>query len=356
MTRVRTSARIALALLFLAPTAAAGQRARTESPHGRTRRPLVCDACHTLEGWRPLREDVSFDHRRDTGQPLTGTHADIACGGCHLDLRFAEPATPISDCAACHADVHQGRLGRDCASCHDTRSFHSAARVDAHARGVFPLTGAHERVTCESCHVSDEAGAFRRLPTDCFACHERDYRDASTIDHVAAQFQTDCRDCHGTSFWGGARFDHAAVSNGFALLGAHATLPCTSCHRRPDNALLFQPPPTGNDDCIACHRAGYTSAHGSSGYPTTCADCHNPSRWDDASFDHDQSWFPIFSGAHAGRWNRCSDCHTDPSNYVVFSCFACHSQPDMDAHHQQVNGYAYDSALCYSCHPRGRND
>ena len=37
-----------------------------------------------------------------------------------------------------------------------------------HLRTGFPLTGAHERVDCRSCHVR---GFFEGTPTRCGACH-----------------------------------------------------------------------------------------------------------------------------------------------------------------------------------------
>jgi hypothetical protein len=41
--------------------------------------------------------------------------------------------------------------------------------------------------------------------------------------------------------------------------------------------------------------------------------------------------------------------------YTVFSCVTgCHSRASTDSHHSGVNGYRYDSAACYSCHPTGR--
>ena len=47
----------------------------------------------------------------------------LACDACHK-----QPADKVKlsmECASCHTrqDVHQGRFGRDCDRCHDTRSF-----------------------------------------------------------------------------------------------------------------------------------------------------------------------------------------------------------------------------------------
>ena len=37
-----------------------------------------------------------------------------------------------------------------------------------HLRSGFPLTGAHERIDCQSCHVR---GFFEGTPTRCGVCH-----------------------------------------------------------------------------------------------------------------------------------------------------------------------------------------
>jgi hypothetical protein len=77
--------------------------------------------------------------------------------------------------------------------------------------------------------------------------------------------------------------------------------------------------------------------------------------WDGARYAaHDAAYFPIYSGAHAGRWSgRCSTCHTNPASYPTFTCLTCHQKPDMDAKHAGRTGYSYDSNACYRCHPRG---
>ena len=117
------------------------------------------------------------------------------------------------------------------------------------------------------------------------------------------------------------------------------------------------PPPAGNDDCATCHTADYESAHAGSGFPVTCVDCHGQTTWEDATFDHDASKFPIYSGEHRNEWNQCADCHRQaPVSFATFSCIDCHEhrQSEMDDEHQGENGYVYDSVFCFSCHPQGR--
>ena len=114
--------------------------------------------------------------------------------------------------------------------------------------------------------------------------------------------------------------------------------------------------------CVACHQNDYNQAndpnHVSAGFPTTCESCHTTSSWDGATFDHDGSYFPIYSGKHRNKWASCSTCHVVPSNYAVFECTVCHEhrRSEMDSEHDDVGGYVYQSQACYNCHPTGEAD
>lgn len=86
--------------------------------------------------------------------------------------------------------------------------------------------------------------------------------------------------------------------------------------------------------------------------------CHTESAWVPSSFDHDQDYFPIYSGRHNNKWDLCSECHLNSANYAVFSCIDCHehsNQTQVNGHHNGVGGYSYNSIACYSCHPNGNN-
>jgi hypothetical protein len=224
-----------------------------DNPHGPLPPGLDCSACHTPAGWRTLKPTLAFDHANVSGFALTGMHATAKCGGCHLDLRFDTPHVAQGACGSCHVDVHQGRIAGACARCHDTRSFHAVPAIALHARAGFPLSGAHLDAPCESCHRNDRAGAYTAVPQQCMACHREAYAAALMPNHMAAGFPTDCQECHATVTWqSGAAFDHAKAANGFALVGAHASLQCETCHVPPNMALRFTA--TGSDACVSCHR------------------------------------------------------------------------------------------------------
>jgi hypothetical protein len=141
------------------------------------------------------------------------------------------------------------------------------------------------------------------------------------------------------------------VAGGFALVGAHAAEPCTSCHVPPDGHVPWNP--ANQNDCVACHQADYNAEHTGSGFPTTCTNCHTVNTWTGAVFNHDASFFPIYSGNHQGKWSNCQQCHPSAGDYSVFTCLTCHSRTETDPDHLQVAGYSYDSLRCLACHPRG---
>ena len=89
-----------------------------------------------------------------------------------------------------------------------------------------------------------------------------------------------------------------------------------------------------------------------------CTTCHTSTvTWKGATFDHDQQYFPIYSGKHLQKWSTCADCHVNSSNYTVFECILCHEHSNkskVDADHQGKPGYVYKSTACYACHPTGR--
>jgi hypothetical protein len=309
-----------------------------------------CESCHDINSWT----DANFDHD-STAFPLTGAHRTAACAQCHVDGHYAGTQTA---CDACHHQDYVSAVDPnhvtanfplECETCHSTSSWDGAS-FD-HDATAFPLTGAHRAVPCTECHVG---GQFTGTDSECNACHAQDFDATTDPQHQSAGFPRTCDVCHGTIAWAPAQFDHSTTA--FPLTGAHVTVACADCHVGGQYAGT-------QSDCYACHRSDYDTtndpAHAAAGFGQDCATCHNTSGWSGASFDHDQ-WFPIGAGSkHAGRWDTCQDCHTNPANYMEYTCLSCHPHDDRantDGHHREVGGYRYDSVACYDCHPRGRGD
>ncbi|HEY6827863.1 MAG TPA: hypothetical protein VI259_13475, partial [Gemmatimonadaceae bacterium] len=333
---------VAAALTLLAVAASA--QTITASPHGEISAP--CAQCHSGDAWRPAKISRDFKHAPNRF-PLAGAHATASCGSCHKRLSFS--GTPTS-CASCHRDAHHGELGMECGRCHSSRNFLDLTVMrQAHQVSAFPLTGRHVSLDCRSCHVPSAPGqvSFISLSPTCVGCHMADYKKA-VPPHVASGFPTDCAACHSPRGWQSAAFDHSRTQ--FPLTGAHRTVACQSCHA--DNVYRGK-----STACVSCHQTDYNGttnpSHSTAHFPTDCASCHTTSAWLGAKFNHDASFFPIYSGAHAGRWSSCATCHTNPTNFAVFDCLSCHTKTQTDSQHRGRNGYVYASPNCYACHPRG---
>jgi hypothetical protein len=325
-----------------------GNYDRTTSPNHRAAGfPASCESCHDTGAWRP----ASFDHGK-TAFPLTGAHNRTGCERCHTGGRYA--GTP-KQCSSCHqADYDRttnpnhraGNLPTTCESCHHTGAWRPA-NFD-HAKTGFPLTGAHNRTTCERCHPG---GRYAGTSRQCASCHQANYDRTTNPDHRAANFPTACETCHGTNAWRPATFDHNRTA--FPLTGAHNRTGCDRCHTNGRYAGTPR-------QCAGCHQGNYdrttNPSHRAANFPTSCQDCHGTNAWRPATFDHDGREFPIYSGKHRGQWSACGDCHVNPANYKAFECILCHKHADrreMDDKHKGMSGYAYLSTACYRCHPRG---
>jgi nitrate/TMAO reductase-like tetraheme cytochrome c subunit len=122
-------------------------------------------------------------------------------------------------------------------------------------------------------------------------CHSNDYRNAKSVDHVAAGFSMECRQCHGFDDWIRA-FDHTELT-GFALVGAHSRLDCAQCHV---NGKFSGVP----SECIGCHLQNYRTTnnpnHVSGGFPQDCTLCHSTAAWTPAVFDHSKTQFALTGG------------------------------------------------------------
>jgi DnaJ-class molecular chaperone len=289
-----------------------------------------------------------FDHAT-TGYPLQGAHQTVTCQRCHGDGVYRGKSTT---CVSCHQADYNGTTNpnhrtqgfpTDCTRCHGMASFRGAS-FD-HNTTRFPLTGAHLAVNCLGCHGD---GVYAGKPTTCISCHQAQYTASTQPPHQTLSFPTTCQDCHTTAGWPGASYDHSTTQ--FPLTGAHRTVACQQCH----GDGVYRGKPT---TCVSCHLADYNGTtdpnHRTARFPTDCLTCHTTTGWTGATFNHDSQWFPIYSGAHRGRWNSCADCHTNNSNYAVFTCLTCHTRSSTDSHHSGISGYRYDSQACYTCHPRG---
>lgn len=236
-----------------------------------------CETCHDTSGWtrvRPAAVEGRFDHG-STGFSLEGSHAVAACETCHdarvvaglemVDLRFAAgsedrpfPRPVLEGCGGCHVDPHAGAFDDvagpgACEDCHGQDAWLPAAwDIERHNRqSAFALEGAHLVVPCGACH-RDPRGelVLRPAASSCSSCH------ADAEPHAGQFEDRSCSDCHSVGSYRIPRFDHEGTR--FPLEGAHADLPCASCHQAEENGaggsvVRYVPLPTR---CSDCHGGG----------------------------------------------------------------------------------------------------
>ena len=317
--------------------------ATTTPKHSTAGYPTTCDQCHSASAatWT-----ASFNHA--SLYPLVGVHATQACAACHKNNVY--PGTPTT-CVGCHLTNYNATttpnhaaagFSTACDTCHSNSAATWTASFD-HSK-YFVLAGRHLTAACTDCHKNN---VYPGTPTACYPCHQANYNATTTPNHASAGFPTTCDTCHKftDASWTLAVFNHTAL---YPLVGVHATQACAACHK---NNVYPGTPTT----CVGCHLTNYNAttnpSHAGAGFTTACDSCHKATDplWTTYVFNH--TWFPITSGRHAGH--VCSDCHNNPASYAVFSCLTCHAQATIDNSHRNRSGYRYDSAACYSCHPRG---
>jgi hypothetical protein len=276
---------------------------------------LRCESCHTDRGWKQAR----FDHDR-TVFPLLGRHAQTACRECHKSPTFHDK--PPLTCIGCHRseDVHKGRFGEKCATCHSEADW-KHLRFDHGRDTSFVLREAHRVVKCQACHTAPLYTV--KLPGTCNGCHAKD-------DVHKGRLGLRCEACHLETRWKATRFDHARDTR-YPLLGRHARLQCKACHA--DGTFREKLPM----QCMACHRKD--DVHGGQ-QGSRCESCHGETSWDSVRFDHSSARFPLL-GSHIGV--PCGRCHTTSKfKDAPSACVSCHRGDD--AHKGRLG------AVCESCH------
>jgi hypothetical protein len=319
----------------------------TDPRHGAAAFATTCENCHGTTVWTTS----TFSHSTATTFPLTGAHLALDCNSCHSDNVFKGKSTL---CYSCHQADYTGATNpahasagfpTNCETCHSTANWTSST-FNHNTSTSFPLTGAHQAVACNGCHGDN---VYKGKSTLCVSCHQTDFNGTTDPKHSAATstFVSTCESCHNTTSWTTSTFNHTTATT-FPLTGAHITLDCNSCHG--DNAYKGK-----STLCYSCHQADYNTTvvnHAAAGFNTTCETCHTTTAWSGGKYTAHDTQFPIYSGRHLGKWSSCVDCHTNTTNYAIWSCVnsSCHTNTATDSTHRSKPNAIN---LCYSCHPRG---
>jgi len=161
--------------------------------------------------------------------------------------------------------VHQKTLSNDCASCHDTQDFKGATLFN-HDQADFPLDGAHQKVTCASCHKTEMRNGkswtkYKGLSyVSCASCHK---------DVHKGEFGTNCKSCHTSDSFHkispSKGFNHSLT--GFTLEGKHDDIACKKCH---ESSSFQDFKNKKNISCVTCHKDVHEGKLGND-----CKSCHN---------------------------------------------------------------------------------
>lgn len=275
-----------------------------------------CDTCHSVDGW-----DKRIFNHSTTDFPLVHKHADLPCRACHTN-GVVEKNTSMT-CHSCHAnhDVHLGRNGKQCDSCHSPLEW-KRVNFDHAQKTGFPLMGHHKTLACTNCHV----GALTDpLPRDCASCH------AADDIHKNSDMKM-CATCHVPDNWKIInRFDHHFTT--FPLVGLHNVVACQSCHIGNQFAGT-------KTDCVSCHKQ---DDHHKGALGTQCQTCHSPNGWNLWQFDHEKhTGYPLL-GSHKDL--ACDACHapgTDPHKTSAV-CGTCHLRQDI-----HNGGFGQNCGRCHS--------
>ncbi len=242
------------------------------------------------------------------------------CEKCHLD--FSKEAQSEL-CRDCHEDIDvdvikkRGFHGnsiisdRACTDCHTDHEGRKAnivlfeAETFDHQQTDFELKGAHQNLSCDSCHEAEKK--YREVDSECVGCHKDD-------DPHKELLGKECGDCHNEKNWKKTEFDHDETD--FPLKHEHEDVACESCH--PANVSKEI-----SIECIACHRIN--DVHGGR-YGKKCEDCHSDKGWEKVGFNHNKTDFPL-KGSH--KKVSCDACHSkDLYDDLETDCYSCHKNDD----------------------------
>jgi len=325
----------------------------------------VCQKCHSEDNWKNLKNDLGFNHNKESRFALIGAHRRVDCYDCHKNKTWSP--LKFSNCTDCHKDPHKNKFGSDCLKCHNMNSWKQGGGSTSsgggkvgfnHNKTAFPLKGEHVSVACETCHGS-KIGKIARFK-ECSDCHNNPH--GSQFRQLWDQSKT-CKDCHIEDGWNLLKFQHNTNSR-YKLDGGHSIVPCKQCHVDTKYRWL-----SGSPDCNTCHLDVHKSQ-----FVRTCASCHITDSFEKLTFDHNkEARFPLV-GKHqkvqcawchdAGKYKdldtRCSACHNDfHANSLGIECPRCHAPiafNDIDFEHNIGSRFKltgkHIQVPCTRCHVR----
>ena len=265
--------------------------------------------------------------------PWSGATMTERCLDCHAEVKaeitMAEglhgalsSGSSLVNCRECHTE-HRGADG--VLTLLDLEDFPHDVMGFSMVKHATRADGAP--FTCADCHTLSISEFDQQT---CDGCHNE--MDAVFAGAHRLDFGSDCLACHdGVDRFGS--FDHNQT--GFALAGKHVEAACSACHAGAQSAADYATAPLA---CEGCHLSD--DAHDGQ-FGTDCAACHEPSAWENATFDHSRADFPL-DGAHVNV--DCENCHKDRVfKGTPTACSGCHAEP---AYHAGM----FAGQECSVCH------
>ena len=229
----------------------------------------------------------------------------------------------------------------------------------SHITTGFPLSGAHAKARCESCHIQ---GVFKGTPRDCSYCHiSGNLMGASTKPTNHIPTAASCDTCHKTTAWTPATMSHSSVASGTCVSCHNGTTAqgknsghtstiasCDTCHKTTAwTPAIMSHSNVAAGTCNTCHNGTTATGKNSSHVSTTssCDTCHKTTAWTPATMSH--------TGVAAGTCNTChngTNATGKNSTHVstTASCDACHKTTAWTPATMDHNSVA--AGTCSSCH------
>jgi hypothetical protein len=321
--------------------------------------------------------------------PANHLPISTACETCHSNANF----TTFSGTTMNHAGIT-----KNCQSCHETgMSWYGVTMVDRPTPGVDPNhpTIAQGATDCSSCHSGFAVGDFsnnivkpaNHIPTtvsNCGQCHNAIPNYASYVMGATghAGITSGCATCHAA----GLSFSNMAPPTLKEPPANHLPIngtACETCHSN-SNFVAFGPGTAMNHagitkNCQNCHETGM-SWYGVTmvDRPTPAQDMNHPTKAQgpDCSACHTGFAVGNFNNVttkpanHIPTSANCSQCHTTPGNYAVYTggatlhtgissnCIQCHGTgkgpfagaPGFTVKQPPANHIPTKTAACEGCH------
>ncbi len=328
-----------------------------------------CISCHNQTQWK-FTKDRPFDHSV-TKYELRGKHSEIECTECHKAAIKVIAGTKAHDwkglktsCVSCHEDYHRYGNHRsklfmnplDCSKCHGESNWKKTNNFNHDVHTRYTITGKHQEVTCNVCHISKDWKVKTQLPgryhwqqldtKTCESCHASPHLKTFSKELLKKK----CTDCHVTDGWkiirkGKGDFSHDRDTR-FKIVGAHTPLKCEQCHT-VNKKTVYRFEGADKNFCITCHASVHKGQFSKKFFEQSCSECHTQKDFKTLlPFDHSDTRYKL-EGTH--RDLKCSECHKPTQNRlnVALSIKGSTASPKWASQYLFTN---LNNKTCAPCH------